>query len=90
MNNHQDLVCKDHGKSQIDLTGLGAVAPLVNGRLDQLHMKRDGTLDDQPSLAMVVTIPGKCFVVSECSINTLSENLKKFGYQVTEYDRGHH
>jgi len=70
----------DHGTGMIDLsdkTSLVEMTPV------ELHIKRDGDKEDQPSLAVVMQLKN-VYVVGQMSLKTLDDCLQELGYKITK------
>lgn len=72
----------NHGKNQIDLRHIGSTA--MEARPTELHFKENGSLDDSPSLAIVMQLVSGQNVFAQLSLKTLQECLNELGYEIKE------
>ena len=79
------LITKNWGKDKIDLRTKGSLAL---ARLDEIHLKDDGTIYDEPSFCLVLTIPNTTFIASEVSEEMLREGLLELGYKLERVKGG--
>jgi hypothetical protein len=71
----------NHGKGQIDLQHLGVNQ--VQLRPTEIHLKENGDLDDNPSVAIVLSEPSiKFAVVGQLSLKMWNEGLADIGYEI--------
>ena len=73
----------NHGKDQIDIKHLGQT---IRMRPVEIHLKEDGSITDQPSLAIVMstTFPNTPAVVGEISVEMLNKGLADIGYELVK------
>jgi hypothetical protein len=69
----------DHEFDTLDVSHLDDV---IEGRPIELHHKKDGTVDDKPSFAIIIELPNGKNVVGQFSLKSLTECLNELGYDV--------
>lgn len=50
----------------------------------QIHLKEDGTIDDKPSLVIVMEGRSKHMAYGQISLEMLNEGLADIGYKITK------
>jgi hypothetical protein len=79
-----DIITRDWGTDRIDLSGR-VVVPF---RPTEIHLKRDGAVDDKPSLCFVGIRPETIDVCFEVSLEMLNAAFGRLGYEIQE-KKGH-
>ena len=76
----KDFIGINHRKEQIKLPFKKHFPMLPT----EVHLKEDGTLSNEPSLAFVLTHPNSAMspVVGQISIKMLNEGLADIGYEI--------
>lgn len=73
----------NHGTGLIDLRHLAVVAVLMP---IEIHLKENGTIDEKPSLSIIMKDIDGIRVVGEISLKMLNEGLEDVGYQITKIE----
>lgn len=74
---------KNWGKDKINLSHLGS--NVVKGTPIEIHIKTDGTIDNEASVAFIMATPfySRHFIIyGEMSMRTLTEALSDLGYEL--------
>lgn len=72
----------NHGKGPIDLRHIGHAYQLMPV---EIHLKEDGDLNDQPSLAIVLKNPDvDVTIIGQISVAMLNEGLADIGYKLVK------
>jgi len=74
----------DHGTGKIDLS---QHQHLIQMKPVEIHHKEDGTKDDKPSFAIVMTSPVMDPVVGQISLEMLNEGLEDIGYKIEKQSK---
>ena len=69
----------NHGKNQINLSHMNNTDEFLP---IEIHMKEDGTIDDKPSVAIVMKDGGGQHVYGQLSLKMWNEGLKDIGYKI--------
>lgn len=72
----------NHGKDDIDLTHLDY--PPVEFKPIEIHLKENGSITDEPSIAIVMQRPEGFAVVGQLSIKMWNEGLADIGYEIVK------
>lgn len=72
----------NHGNNQIDLRHIGSTS--VEARPTELHFNINGSVKDNPTLAIVMRLPSGLNVFGQMSLETLEECLNELGYEIKD------
>jgi hypothetical protein len=72
----------NHGAKPIDLRHIGSTAK--EARLVELHFNTNGSIEEKPSLAIVMQLPSGLNIYGQMSLETLNDCLEQLGYEIRE------
>ena len=84
-----EITVKNWGKDKINLRHLELISgvssyTLEEGRITEVHFKKDASVTETPGCCLVITIPLKGCVYTMVTMDTLNDCLNQFGYQVVK------
>ncbi len=74
----------NHGKNKINIKHKNAIELLPI----EIHLKENGSLDDKPSLCIVMssTVEGLPVIIGQLSLKMWNEGLKDIGYEIKKIE----